>query len=234
MKLKRLIKGIFLPERCRICGRIKPFMKPCERCRIDTIPISSLACPDCGHEKCMCHSGANVNLPHFTAVYYYQGQLKKSLLRFKFMSESNLCHPFSEAMAKRITEVYPGVDFDGVCYVPMTKTDERIRGYNQSELLAKGIAKRLNLSLVPCLEKTKDTHAQKDLTAEERQLNVKNCFKAKDKYSISGKTLILCDDIKTTGATLRECSDALMRTEAKDVYCICLAITPYLDYTDPF
>ncbi len=234
MKLKRLIRGIFLPERCRICGRIKPFMKPCEKCGIDAKPISIYACPDCGHEKCMCSDGANVDLRHFTAVYYYQGQLKKSLLGYKFMNESSLCHIFSEAMAKRISEIYSDVNFDGICYVPMTKNAERIRGYNQSELLANGIAKETKFPLVPCLEKIKDTGAQKDLSAEERQHNVKNCFRVKEKYDISDKTLMLCDDIKTTGATLRECSDALIKAGAKDVYCICLAITPYLDYTDPF
>ncbi len=235
MKLKRLVKNIFFPERCPICGRIKPFMKyDCESCGIDTKPISASACPDCGHEKCMCSDGANINLPHFTAVYYYQGQLKKSLLRYKFMSESTLCHTYSEAMAKRLKELYPNVGFDGICYVPMTKNDERIRGYNQSELLAKGIAKRLDISLVPCLKKTRVTNAQKNLTAEERQHNVKDCFRVKEEYSISGKKLILCDDIKTTGATLRECSNALIKAGAEDVYCICLAITPYLNYTDPF
>ncbi len=235
MKLKRLIKWIFLPERCPICGRIKPFMKyECESCGVDTKAISASACPDCGHDKCMCQDGANVNLPHFTAVYYYQGQLKKSLLRYKFMNESTLCHAYSEAMAKRISGIYSDISFDGICYVPMTKHDERIRGYNQSELLAKGIAGRLNIPLIHCLEKTKETEAQKDLTAEERQLNVKDCFRVREECSLSGKTLILCDDIKTTGATLRECSDALMKAGAKDVYSICLAITPYLNYTDPF
>ncbi len=235
MKLKRIIRRVFFPDYCKICGRIIPFAKSqCEVCGIDTKPISKNACPDCGHEKCMCKDGANVYLPHFSAVYYYQGQLKKSLLNYKFNGESYLSYTFGKAMAERIKELYSDTEFDGVCYVPMTGKAERIRGYNQSELLARQIAKELGFSLVSCLEKTKDTYAQKDLSAEERQQNIKNSFKIKKNFDVRGKTFILCDDIKTTGSTLRECTDTLKKAGAKDIYCICLALTPYLNYSDLF
>lgn len=235
MKIKNIIKGIFFLERCKICGRIKPYLKSyCPICGIDTKPISASACPDCGHEKCICKEGGNVNLSHFTAVYYYDGQLKKSLLRYKFQSERSYSRIFGKAMADRIIELYSDVHFDGICYVPMTEKSERIRGYNQSELLAKEISKELGFPIVHCLEKTKDTYAQKDLSADERKLNIKNCFSIKDNCNIEGYTLLLCDDIKTTGATLRECTDNLINAGAKDVYCLCLALTPYLNYTDLF
>ena len=89
MKFKDIIRGIFFPQRCEICGSIKPLNMPfCEKCGIDSNSISASACPDCGHEKCVCQSNANMHLPHFTAVYYYQGQIKKSMLSFKFSGES--------------------------------------------------------------------------------------------------------------------------------------------------
>ena len=235
MKFKRIIKRIFLPERCSICGEIKPFMLPyCEKCGIDAKPISSSACPDCGHEKCMCSDGANINLRHFTAVYYYQGQLKKSLLSFKFYNEKGYADIFGKAMAKRINELYGDISFDGICFVPMTYGNLIKRGYNQSELLAVKMSDELGIPVVPCLKKTRDSLHQKDLNALQRTENVKNSFGFFGKSDICEKTLILCDDIKTTGATLRECSDTLMKAGAKDVYSIALAITPYLDYTDPF
>ena len=107
MKLKDIIKGIFLPRRCEICGNIKPLTMPfCEKCGIDTDSISASACPDCGHEKCMCNDGAYIDLPHFSAVYYYEGQIKRSLQKFKFYSENSYADIFGKAMAERIKTLY--------------------------------------------------------------------------------------------------------------------------------
>ena len=235
MKLKTVISRIFFPQRCKICGEIMPLLKSyCPECGLDSKAISKTTCPDCGHEKCMCHTEAHTPLPHFSAVYYYEGQIKKSLLKFKFYSESYYADIFGKAMADRVKELYQGVDFDGVCFVPMTNKDKRKRGYNQSELLAKRVAEELSLPLTACLEKVRSSQNQKDLTAKERSENVRNNFGIKGKSDVSGKTFILCDDIKTTGATLRECSDALLKAGAKDVYCLCLALTPYLVSTDIF
>ena len=235
MKLKDIIKGIFFPRRCEICGNIKPLTMPfCEKCGIDTDSISASACPDCGHEKCMCDSGANIHLPHFTAVYYYQGQIKSSLLAFKFSGDSVYGDIFGKAMAQRITELYGDITFDGVCFVPMTKKAERIRGYNQSELLASKISSELSTELLHCLVKTRNSHSQKSLNSSERYENIKDSFALAKGCDIKGKTLILCDDIKTTGSTLRECCDTLLKHGAKEVYCVCLALTPYLKYTDLF
>ena len=137
-------------------------------------------------------------------------------------------------MADKLKADYPDTIFDGVCFVPMTDLAVRKRGYNQSELLAKAVAKQLKLPLVPCLDKTKDSLNQKTLNAEQRLENIKESFSVTENKQIKDKTLILCDDIKTTGATLKECYDALIRAGARDVYCLCLAVTPYLNETDIF
>ena len=235
MKFKDIIKGIFFPQRCEICGELKPLNMPyCEKCGIDSNAISATACPDCGHEKCMCHSGADVHLPHFTAVYYYEGQIKSSLLSFKFSGGSIYGDIFGKAMAERIAEVYDGISFDGVCFVPMTERAERIRGYNQSGLLATKISTELDIPLLPCLMKTRDSQTQKSLNSAGRYENIKGSFALSDNYDVRNKTLILCDDIKTTGSTLHECCNTLLKAGAKDVYCVCLALTPYLKYTDLF
>ena len=173
-------------------------------------------------------------LPHFTAVYYYEGQVKRSLHKFKFYSESSYADIFGKAMADKISGLYSHISFDGICFVPMTARAEYHRGYNQSELLCLKISKELKIPVVPCLKKTADNLKQKDLTGKERLTNVRGSFAIKDKTDIKGKTLILCDDIKTTGATLKECCDTLMKAGAKDVYCISLALTPYISNMDIF
>ncbi len=235
MKLKRIISWIFFPERCERCGEIKPFLKPyCAECGIDSKVISKTACPNCGHEKCMCQTQAYTELPHFSAVYYYEGQIKRSLLRFKFDSESSYADIFGKAMANRINELYGDINFDGICFVPMTNKARSKRGYNQSELLSFKIAEDLNIPVIPCLKKTRETHNQKNLSAKERTENVADSFITDSRYDIKGKTLILCDDIKTTGATLKECSDTLLKAGANDVYCVCLALTTYFNSSDIF
>ena len=235
MKLKRIILSIFFPERCSICGEIKPFLKPyCPKCGIDTKAIPEDACKKCGHEKCICHKNISATLPHFSAAYYYQGQLKRSIHRYKFYGDSSYSDIFGKAMADRLKADFPHTVFDGVCFVPMTKSAVAKRGYNQSELLAKEVAEQLGLPLVPCLVKNKDSANQKTLTSVQRHENIKNSFAVTDTADVKGKTLILCDDIKTTGATLKECSDVLLKSGAKDVYCLCLALTPHLNETDIF
>lgn len=235
MKLKRIIQSVFFPERCSICGEIKPFLKAyCPKCLIDTKAIPENACRHCAHEKCICGKNVTAKLPHFSAVYYYQGQLKRSIHQFKFYGESSYACIFGKAMSDKIKADFPDIIFDGICFVPMTRSAKRKRGYNQSELLAREVAKQLNLPLVPCLAKIKDTSNQKSLSSQQRHENIRNNFTLNGKTDITGKTLILCDDIKTTGATLKECCDTLINAGAKDVYCLCLAVTPYLNETDIF
>lgn len=235
MKFKQIISRIFFPERCEICGNIKPLTQPyCEKCGIDAEAISPHACPDCCHEQCMCGSSAHIMLPHFSAVYYYKGELKRSILSFKFNKDASYADIFGKAMADKIKELYPDISFDSICFVPMTSKAQKIRGYNQSELLAMSISQELSLPINDCLSKIKISHNQKELSAKERAENVKGSFELKENCNIYGQTLILCDDIKTTGATLRECCDTLIKGGAKDVYCICLALTPYHLNTDLF
>lgn len=233
MKLKQIISSIFFPQRCHICGNIKPFLKSyCPECGIDTKAVSPDACEKCGHVKCMCGDPSFIRLPHFTSVYYYQGQLKKSIIRFKFHSDISYADIFSKAMADRVKDVYADISFDGICFVPMSKEAQRVRGYNQSELLAAKVADELKIPLIPCLEKDKNSLSQKTLSSGERAENLKKSFSVN--RDINGKVLILCDDIKTTGSTFKECSDTLFSAGAKDVYCLSLALTPYMNYTDPF
>lgn len=235
MKVKRIISRIFFPEKCSVCGEIMPLLQPyCSHCGVDSQKIRSDACKSCGHEKCICSADNPAPVKNFTAVYLYQEQLKKSILSFKFEGESSYSLLFGKAMAERLKEVFGDISFDGVCYVPMSRKTEAVRGYNQSELLARQVAKSLRLPVADCLEKTKDNRHQKDLTAIERFENVKGAFCVRKPQLIKNKTLILCDDIRTTGSTLNQCCLALTRAGAKEIYCLCLALTPYKESDMPF
>ena len=82
------------------------------------------------------------------------------------------------------------------------------------------------------LIKSTDTQKQHTLKAKERLTNIKGSISLNENFSVKGKTILLCDDIKTTGATLRECTEVLLGHGAKDVYCATVAITSNLNLFD--
>ena len=114
--------------------------------------------------------------------------------------------------------------FDGVCWVPVSKKRRKSRGYDQSELLARVIAKKLSLPLVPALQKHAERGPQSQLKdAAQRRSNASGAFSVLPGADVSGKTLLLIDDIVTTGATLSECCRVLKGAGAARVDCAAFA-----------
>ena len=98
----------------------------------------------------------------------------------------------------------------------------------KSELLAKEVAKNLSVSFQPLLKKIRETEKQHLLSASKRRTNLENAFCLNGNADIiNGKTIILCDDIKTTGYTFYICSEMLLKSGAKDVYCLSAAISEF-------
>lgn len=101
----------------------------------------------------------------------------------------------------------------------MHKSRKRVRGFNQSEVLAERIAKILSLPIINALSCVKSAHSQHKIKDyKERFKNVKGIYKANGAFD--GKTLLLVDDIMTTGATLNECAAVLLRAGADKIYCV--------------
>lgn len=108
----------------------------------------------------------------------------------------------------------------------MLPAREKERGYNQSALLARELSALLGVPAdCHALCKSIDTPAQHALKGAERRGNVFGVFEVPAPESVEGKTILLCDDIKTTGATLDECAKTLKLAGAKEVYCVCIAVT---------
>ena len=125
-----------------------------------------------------------------------------------------------------------------ISYVPMFQVKEKNRGFNQAQLIAKEIAFQLRsgrgkIEVVPLLIKTRDTGSQTQFTKEERAKNVENSFVYKDykiyndynNYSVP-ESIVLVDDIYTTGATMKECAKVLKKAGVKNVWGFTLARTP--------
>jgi ComF family protein len=180
------------------------------------------------HPKCRTANGID---GIFSAISY-RGIVKKLLYQFKYkpyLSDlkgilGKLLYEGiiqQEAFSKFLT--YKNIV---IISVPLHKKRERIRGYNQSELLAKEISKKLFLPYVSnILIRQKETKPQFTLDKKKRSENIKDAFVVNLKFKIflKDKNILLIDDINTTGATLRECAKILKQNGAKRVLGITLA-----------
>lgn len=235
MKNLQLISRICFPEKCPLCGKTLKINEDfCFCCGSDEVKLPDDCCENCGKEKelCSCADPLTVPLPHITGVFIYDGLIQNKLLSFKFSGRKELCRYFGDCLAERVATVYADVDFDVVTFVPSSAEAIKERGYNPSFLLAERTAKKLFLPCENLLIKTKETDKQHHLKAKERISNLKGSLSPGKNASIKGRTVLICDDIKTTGATLNECSDVLLEQGAKDVYCVTAAITSNLNFFD--
>ena len=213
---------ILCPGRCLLCHRVvTPHRLFCRTCQasLPEKPVSrEMLLPRDPQGQLWGEDGRLWVLAPFP---YRQG-LADTLHRLKFQQETSLALPLGWVMAETAgTFLRP---FHGVTYVPMSPEKRRRRGYNQSQLLAKSLAKELHLPCWDLLEQVRETATQHELSRAERADNVRGAYRAR--AEAAGQRLLLVDDIVTTGATLRACAQALYEAGAQSVGAVCAARTP--------
>lgn len=232
MKLKQKAIRLIFPKTCKNCKRILAYNEYSCNCSNDGIEkLSDKSCLHCANEldNCSCNGKFSVYLDNVAAVYIYNDIIKQQLIEFKFHEKKSLSKYFAADMSKRVDTVFNDVKFDYVSFVPMYKKDFYERGYNQSQLLAKDLSHHINVPFKTVLTKITPTKKQHQQKAKDRYANIKNAFALTD-VDVQGKTILICDDIKTTGNTLKSCCDVLLENGAKEVYCICVAISEQLNF----
>ena len=146
--------------------------------------------------------------------------LRELVHSFKYESS-----PFLDAlMGDWMTRVWrqSGLPVDALVPVPLHRRRRGERGYNQSELLARRVSAACGLPMwTHALTRVRYTEQQAHLKLAERQHNLANAFRA-DAGCVRDKSLVLVDDVFTTGATLRECAKALLESGAYDVCALTL------------
>lgn len=230
MSVKETIIRIFFPLKCPLCGELVPIADEiCSCCRGELREISHDFCIHCGADidKCTCEINKNIS-DGIAGVCYYSGKAKWNIALFKIAGNKKLSIPMSLKMSERAAEAFSDVSFDSVTFVPVSEKSFNQKGFNHSELLAKGVAERLFVPLEAALVKVKETTPQHSLGAKERLGNLGGAFALAEGVSVKDKTILLCDDIKTTGTTLKECADVLYQSGAKRVCCLVYAITDYM------
>lgn len=205
---------LFLPARCLCCGRaVRPERLFCPGC-VPALPKEPLS------REFPLPEGGSLAV---AACFPYEKGFRRTLHRLKFQEERALARPLGTLMAEAASSL--GEDFDGVTWVPMSPQKLRRRGYNQSELLAKAVAKELGLPAWDLLEQVRETDTQHNLTRAQRADNVRSAYRAKG--AALGKRVLLVDDIVTTGATLRACAQGLYGAGAQKVCAVCAANTAF-------
>ena len=161
----------------------------------------------------------------FAAPYYFEGSRKRAVYRFKNNGFTELAPAMAEEIVQTITERFADVTFDCVTSVPMTRQKIRRRGYNQSEILAKEVAKLLEIPYEPLIKKCKETRSQRKSSAAVRKVNLYGAFDLLDTAAVEGRTILIVDDVKTTGSTLNECASMMTGNKAKAVYAAAFTVT---------
>lgn len=157
--------------------------------------------------------------------FKYENDVRKAIHRFKFRGKRNYRHMFGVSMRKSFVEFYKinPKDYDVVTFVPFSRRQRRNRAYNQAELLAKSFAANVNLPCKELISKLRDNKSQHELSATERSKNVLGVYGVTKVKRVKDKNIILCDDIITTGSTLRENTAQLLKAGAKSVICATLS-----------
>ncbi len=226
---KRLwLKGIaaLFPERCIFCNTAIPSLTLCcDTCREDILLIKPPLCRLCGMAKadCCCRKRRH-KYDRVAAPFYSDGAVYQGLLRLKRIDDPQAIAYFADQTAAVIHREFAEESPCVVTAVPMLKSEQYDRGYNQSELLAGAVAKRLGLPYRAVLVKRYATKPQKSLSAWQRSGNVLGVYDVTDTEVIANKCVLLIDDVLTTGATTDECAKMLKLYGASRVLCATVAI----------
>ena len=212
MKIYDFFISLLYPRKCPFCGKI--------------IDEAILYCSDCA--KKLPYIPAEFQPRSFDfvdechSIFYYRDMVQDSILRYKFHDCAGFCKIYGHFLRKYIDE--NRISCDIISWVPLSRKRYRKRGYDQARLLADECAVAYSTKSVSLLRKIRDTKAQSGISdASVRKENVKGAYAAEDCADICGKTVLLVDDVVTTGSTVSECSRILKNAGAARVVVLSVA-----------
>lgn len=229
------ILDLVYPPSCIACHALlkeepgQTFCRPCsETLEPVVVPVcvicgSPLESENCGAVPCvLCRSDS----PAFQSAFaplMYGGALATAIIRFKYHGASHLARALAGLMISCVEQRLSSRQWDIMVPVPLHITRLRRRGYNQAFLLARHLARKINLPVNPhLLMRIRDTPPQTGLTRRERRKNMGEAFAVRDK-SLQGLRVLLIDDVLTTGATADACAKEMLKAGVKWVEVVSLA-----------
>lgn len=207
MKLFALIGEMLFPPKCVLCGAVleRSELDLCRNCRVEA-PLFPKP------------RGKRTFLDGWTALWYYSGYVRRSLLRYKFHNVRSHADAYGRMLAMKIREDLEE-EFDILTWIPISPLRRLRRGYDQVELLACAVGAQLEMEPVRLLKKVRHNRPQSRIRGEaQRRANVLGAYRVTDSALIADKRVLLLDDIITTGATASEAARVLLTAGAKEVY----------------
>ncbi len=232
VKIYGIMLEYLFPRRCPICdGIVAPFGEQiCDLCKTKIQYIKEPRCQKCGkglqsEEKEYCNDCTLI--PHSykrgLALYEY-ASVKSSIYRFKYQGRCEYADFYGSDVAKKFGSMIKEWNPDALIPVPIHPTRMNVRGYNQSELLAQVIGKELAIPVyTKYIQRCKKTTPLKKLNGSERRNNLKKAFKI-CQNDVKLKTIIIIDDIYTTGSTVDAIARAFHKIGECEIYYIALSV----------
>lgn len=230
MRIIDTVLNLFFPPKCAFCNEVLSGKAPvCNKCMVSLPFLEENSCRICSRpleefSHSVCESCRKVR-PHFTHAFIpliYKDEARRAILNMKRGFHPYYAKAFAYLIADSILSSPQYAKFDYITYVPQNRRSRRERGYNQSELIANELGRLLGIKCVPTLVRTDDGAPQHTLTASQRRENVKKCY-FKGNGTFHG-TVLLVDDIYTTGSTVNRCSMLLKQMGFEKVYAAVLTI----------
>ena len=215
---------MLFPPRCGGCGKLGE--RWCAKCQQGLSPVPEPVCEICGEPqtaKGICKECSSAR-PAFYALRscaVFKDPLRSALHKLKYRREIGL----GEALAWTVATYLDRLNWQAGVIIPVPLSAQRLqeRGYNQVGLIAHPLSRIMRWKYLPgALSRARHTRTQVGLSAEERHENVRGAFVAETKL-LYGKTVLLMDDVATTGATLHAASQALITAGAARVYALTVA-----------
>ena len=224
-KLRGIALNLLFPQRCIGCGKEGDFL--CYSCRSSLPRVMPPLCPKCGRPQLsgiLCSSCVSwrAEIDGIRSPFRFDGVMRQAIHQLKYRNIRALAAPLAQLLSDYlITNPVPG---EVLVPVPLHRKRLRERGYNQSSLLARELAKLTSLPIVDdyLIRQRYALPQAKTSTVDERQSNVVNAFTCRDKR-LQNKPVLLIDDVSTSGATLNACATALKAAGAASVWGLVLA-----------
>ena len=216
---------LFYPQRCVGCGRRASDLL-CPAC-FEALPdVGRPVCGRCGmptaFETFVCEECKNLDFGFESAraPLRYEGVGKEIVHALKYRGYTRVVDRLAAPLM--VGTLDTGHRFDAVVPVPLHHSRLRRRGFNQAELLARGVARNINAPVSDTLQVVRRTRDQVDLSASERRENVAGAYASRGRLR---GTILLIDDVFTTGATMSSCAESLLRAGAGEVHALSLCRT---------
>lgn len=213
--IDRLLR-LFFPPKCVLCRKLLTAEQTdlCPECRSNT--------PEYPQHKIKLSF-----LAQWTGLWYYKDDVRLSLLRFKFYGRRSYAKSYGSLLAMKLQKM-GWEDTDILSWIPISTRRKFRRGYDQTYLVAKIVARELGIPLTPVVKKVRHTKPQSGMgDAAHRRANILGAYRVLDPAFIKDKRILLLDDIITTGATASECARVLLTAGAKEVKLATVAVASH-------